>query len=181
MAPGKPVGLTEAIITSSGALSPPQINVNDKFETLLAGGVVQEPIREDLTYDIAHSTEDNLWSIQYLTGYMTQVPPEKLPAGIQPEDGKAALRIPNEEVKSVFSSTVKKWFEEKITAQACACDRGKMVRKENGGRLEKECTDALQQIEKEQYRKTLEHEGYKTVLCYGGAFRGKICLIKLAG
>ncbi|MFR8169833.1 MAG: AAA family ATPase [Marvinbryantia sp.] len=31
----------------------PQINVNDKFETLLAGGVIQEPIREDLTYDIA--------------------------------------------------------------------------------------------------------------------------------
>lgn len=35
--------------------------------TLLAGGVIQEPIREDLTYDIAHSAEDNLWNILYLT------------------------------------------------------------------------------------------------------------------
>ncbi len=95
----------------------PQINVNDKFETLLCGGVIQEPVREDLTYDIAHSTEDNLWSILYLTGYLTQVPPEKLPEGMAPEDGKAALRIPNEEVKSVFGSTVKKWFEEKIASQ----------------------------------------------------------------
>lgn len=39
--------------------------------TLLAGGVIQEPIREDLTYDIAHSAEDNLWNILYLTGYLT--------------------------------------------------------------------------------------------------------------
>lgn len=92
----------------------PQINVNDKFETLLSGGVIQEPIREDLTYDIAHSTEDNLWSILYLTGYLTRVLPEKLPEGMQPEDGKMALRIPNEEVKSVFGDTVKKWFEEKM-------------------------------------------------------------------
>lgn len=39
--------------------------------TLLAGGVIREPIREDLTYDIAHSAEDNLWNILYLTGYLT--------------------------------------------------------------------------------------------------------------
>ena len=234
----------------------PQINVNDKFETLLAGGVIQEPIREDLTYDIAHSTEDNLWSILYLTGYLTQVLPEKLPKGMQPEDGKMALRIPNEEVKSVFGSTVKKWFEERIAAQdrtalfedwwggdaekltqeitdilfdtisyfdykedyyhamvtgmflgagyavksnaEAGTGRADVIikeqrhrralvievkwsgKKENGNSLEKECADALQQIEKKQYKKKLELEGYKTVLCYGAAFRGKTCLIKLA-
>lgn len=232
----------------------PQINVNDKFETLLAGGVVQEPIREDLTYDIAHSTEDNLWGILYLTGYLTQVLPEKLPEGMLPEDGKVALRIPNEEVKSVFGSTVKKWFEERITAQDRTAlfkawwdgDAGKLTqeitdllfdtisyfdykedyyhamvtgmflgagyavksnseagtgradviikeprrrralvievkwsgKKENQNSLEKESAAALEQIEKEQYKKNLELEGYKTVLCYGAAFRGKTCLIK---
>ncbi|MFR8170582.1 MAG: AAA family ATPase [Marvinbryantia sp.] len=235
----------------------PQINVNEKFEILLSGGVIQEPIREDLTYDIAHSTEDNLWSILYLTGYLTQVPPGKLPKGIQPEDGKVALRIPNEEVKSVFGSTVKKWFEEKIAAQdrtalfeawwggdaekltqeitdilfdtisyfdykedyyhamvtgmflgagyavksnsEAGTGRADVIikeqrrrralvievkwpgKKENGNSLEKECADALQQIEKKQYRKNLELEGYKTVLCYGAAFQGKTCLIKTAG
>ncbi|MDO4340394.1 MAG: hypothetical protein Q4C91_20275 [Eubacteriales bacterium] len=40
--------------------------------------------------------------------------------------------------------------------------------------------DALQQIEKKQYKKNLELEGYRTLLCYGAAFRGKTCLIKLA-
>lgn len=233
----------------------PQINVNDKFETLLAGGVIQEPIREDLTYDIAHSTEDNLWSILYLTGYLTQVLPEKLPEGMKPEDGKTALRIPNEEVKSVFGSTVKKWFEEKIAAQdrtalfdawwdgdaekltqeitdilfdtisyfdykedyyhamvtgmflgagyavksnsEAGTGRADVIIKEQrhrrvlvievkwsgkkGDSLEKECADALTQIEKAQYKKNLELEGYTNVLCYGVAFRGKLCLIKLAG
>ncbi len=95
----------------------PDIFVNDKFETLLAGGVIQEHIRQDLTYDIAHSSEDNLWSILYLTGYLTQVLPEELPEGMTPQEGKTSLRIPNEEVKFVFKDTVQAWFEEKIKAQ----------------------------------------------------------------
>lgn len=53
-------------------------------------------------------------------------------------------------------------------------------KRENGISLEKECAAALEQIEKEQYKKNLELEGYKTVLCYGAAFRGKTCLIRLA-
>lgn len=120
----------------------PYINVNDKFETLLAGGVIQEPVREDLTYDIAHSTEDNLWSILYLTGYLTQLLPDKLPEGMKLADGKMALRIPNEEVKSVFGDTVKKWFEKKIVAK----DRTSLFRAWWDGDSEKlteEVTDIL--------------------------------------
>ena len=116
----------------------PHINVNDKFETLLAGGVIQEPIREDLTYDIAHSTEDNLWSILYLTGYLTQV----LPEGMEPAEGNMALRIPNEEVKSVFGDTVKKWFEEKISIR----DRSGLFKawwEGDAERLTQEVTDIL--------------------------------------
>ena len=51
----------------------------------------------------------------------------------------------------------------------------------NGAALEKSCDDALKQIKEKQYMKNLLDEGYKTVLCYGAAFRGKLCLIKLAG
>lgn len=233
----------------------PQINVNDKFETLLSGGIIQEPVREDLTYDIAHSTEDNLWSILYLTGYLTQVLPEKLPDGMKPEDSKMALRIPNEEVRSVFGATVKRWFEETIAAKdrtslfkawwdgepekltqeitdilfdtisyfdykedyyhafvtgmfigagyavksnyeqgtgrvdiivkeqrrrrALVIEAKWPGKKGNENSLEKECADALEQIDKEQYKKNLELEGYTAVLCYGAAFRGKTCLIKM--
>lgn len=45
--------------------------VNEKFETLLSGGVIHQKITEDLTYDILHSNEDNIWTILYLTGYLT--------------------------------------------------------------------------------------------------------------
>ncbi|MCD8014736.1 MAG: ATP-binding protein [Lachnospiraceae bacterium] len=92
----------------------PGMYVKEEFETLLSGGVIQERIREDLTYDIAHSSEDNLWSILYLTGYLTQVLPEELPEGMTPQEGKISLRIPNEEVKSVFKDTVQAWFEANI-------------------------------------------------------------------
>lgn len=98
-------------------ISHPNINAGSKFEILLAGGVIQEPIQENLTYDIVHSTEDNLWSILYLTGYLTWIPPERFPDGMTPVPGNTALRIPNEEVKSVFGDTVKSWFEEKIEAK----------------------------------------------------------------
>lgn len=49
-----------------------------------------------------------------------------------------------------------------------------------GDSLERECADALEQIKEKQYMKKLQTEGYMTVLCYGAAFCGKTCLIKLA-
>ena len=42
--------------------------ITTKLETLLSGGSIIQRIDEDLTYDYLHSTEDNLWSILYLTG-----------------------------------------------------------------------------------------------------------------
>ena len=47
--------------------------------------------------------------------------------------------------------------------------------------LEKECEDALKQIEKKQYTRKFQIEGYETILCYGTAFWGKNCLVKFAG
>lgn len=95
----------------------PGMDVTGKFEILLSGGVIQERIYEDLTYDIANSSEENLWSILYLTGYLTQVLPKDVPEGIKREAGKTVLRIPNEEVKSEFENTVKAWFEERIASR----------------------------------------------------------------
>ncbi|MCC8103096.1 MAG: ATP-binding protein [Clostridiales bacterium] len=233
----------------------PGIYVNDKFETLLAGGVIQERIREDLTYDIAHSSEDNLWSILYLTGYLTQVLPEELPEGMTPQEGKTSLRIPNEEVKSVFRDTVQAWFEASIVARdrselfhewwngedekltknvsdilfdtisyfdykedfyhaflagmfsgagyevksnseqgkgraditikerrhrRAIVIEAKWTGKKKGSTLESECQEALDQIQKEQYTRNLQIEGYRTILCYGAAFLGKDCLIRRA-
>lgn len=92
------------------------MQVHDKFEILLAGGVIQEQLVVDLTYDLVHSNEENLWSILYLTGYLTKAAPEAYPAGFCLEEGKTALRIPNEEVKTIFADTVAQWFAEGLEA-----------------------------------------------------------------
>lgn len=92
----------------------PGMNVSRKFEILLGGGVIWEVVREDLTYDIAHSSEDNIWSILYLTGYLTQAQPQENANDTDIAEDSMALCIPNEEVKSVFGLTVKQWFEEKV-------------------------------------------------------------------
>ena len=83
-------------------------NITKKLERLLAGDYIVQHIDENLTYDYLHSSEDNLWSILYLTGYLTQVREadlkEKLP------EGMTALIIPNMEIKKLFESTVLTWF-----------------------------------------------------------------------
>ena len=79
--------------------------IRKKLEVLIAGGNICQKIEEDLTYDYLHSSEDNVWSILYLTGYLTKV-------GERDKDGQIELRIPNKEVKEIFESTVRKWFED---------------------------------------------------------------------
>ena len=81
-------------------------NIHEKMETLLAGGYIIQKIREDLTYDYLHSSEENLWSILYSTGYLTQVRGEKLPPDT------AALMIPNAEIRQIFETTVQEWFDD---------------------------------------------------------------------
>ena len=85
-------------------------SITAKMETLLSGGYITERIEENLTYDYLHSSEENLWSILYLTGYLTKLQDEDVMAGI-PKD-KTALIIPNAEIKEIFQTTVKKWFED---------------------------------------------------------------------
>ena len=85
-------------------------SISRKLETLLSGGYIIQKIEENLTYDYLHSSEENLWSILYLTGYLTQVREEDLPDPL-PEK-MSALMIPNAEVQEIFETTIQKWFDE---------------------------------------------------------------------
>ena len=79
--------------------------IKKKLEILISDGSIQQQIEENLTYDYLHSSEENLWSILYLTGYLTN-------ASEQDTDGTIELKIPNKEIKEIFETTVKKWFED---------------------------------------------------------------------
>ena len=84
-------------------------DVNDKFEILMAGGYIKENICEDLTYDTVESSNENLWSLLYLTGYLTGTEPDSEKE--ISENGQIMLRIPNEEVKSIFKTAIVEWFQ----------------------------------------------------------------------
>ena len=81
--------------------------IQKKMEKLMAGDTIDQKIEENLTYDYLHSSEENFWSILYLTGYLTRDKEEKESA-----DGKITLKIPNKEIREIFETTVKNWFND---------------------------------------------------------------------
>lgn len=85
-------------------------NITRKLESLLSGGYIIQHVDDMLTYDYLHSSENNLWSVLYLTGYLTSVRDEAI-AGDIPE-GTSALMIPNEEIREIFETTIMKWFDD---------------------------------------------------------------------
>ena len=66
-----------------------------QFEILLSGDKISQKIEEDLTYDYLHASTENLWSILYLTGYIT---------GTEKEEGRQEwnLWIPNLEIREIL-------------------------------------------------------------------------------
>lgn len=89
-------------------------SISEKLEILMAGGYIKEQIVEDMTYDYLHSSEENFWSILYLTGYLTRMREADLPKAEwgSLHDGEFALTIPNAEVREIFESTIQKWFSD---------------------------------------------------------------------
>ncbi len=88
-----------------------EFDVSDKFEALLNGETIVQKISDELTYDTLHSTEDNLWSVLLMTGYIT-----KADAG---EDGETvSLKIPNREISSIFEDAVVRFFTDTVSDDA---------------------------------------------------------------
>ena len=82
-------------------------DVTGKYETLLNGGTIVSRISDEMTYDTLHSSEDNLWSVLLMTGYVTKADPS--------EDGDfVSLRIPNREITSIFEDTVVSFFSDTV-------------------------------------------------------------------
>ncbi len=81
--------------------------VSHKFEILMNGGTIVQTISDELTYDTLHSSEDNLWSVILMTGYLTKANAD--------EDGDTvSLKIPNREIASIFEDAVVAYFKNTI-------------------------------------------------------------------
>lgn len=88
-------------------------DVTEKFETLLAGGCVKEKISETLTYNFLTSSEENLWSLLYLTGYLTRGRYESIDETDGPEGKETALKIPNAEVMDIFRKSIADYYNQR--------------------------------------------------------------------
>ena len=84
-----------------------EFNVKGKFETLMNGGAISQTIEDELTYDTLHETEENLWSVLVMTGYLTK-------ADRKDEGNGVRLKIPNAEIASIFQDTVVRYFTDHL-------------------------------------------------------------------
>lgn len=76
-----------------------------ELENLVNGEKIRKNIKEELTYRDIDNTIENLWSILYLTGYLT---------GYKEEDNKFVLWIPNREIREIYITDIEKWFGAKV-------------------------------------------------------------------
>lgn len=84
------------------------VTTRRELEDLITGGFIEKNIVENLTYGELEENRDHLWSVLYLTGYLTV---DKRSEG---RNGLTRLVIPNREVREIFINKIQKWFSENI-------------------------------------------------------------------
>ena len=87
----------------------------NEIEQLINGETITKPIRQELTYRDIEDSIDNIWSVLYSTGYLTQR--GRLPGK------QMKLSLPNREVRELFIDLVKGWFEETTLADSGRINR----------------------------------------------------------
>ncbi len=82
-------------------------STRNEIEQLIEGGSIRKKIHQELTYRDLDSKIDNLWSLLYTTGYLTQRGQE--------ENGMTELVIPNREINWIFVEQIREWFNEEVS------------------------------------------------------------------
>jgi len=95
-------------------ISKAELSTKAEIEELLAGKTIEKTIAVDLTYNEVFSNVENLWTFLFYTGYLT-ADEIRITGGVR----YAKLRIPNIEVRYIFETKIRQWFDESI-ADSCA-------------------------------------------------------------
>ena len=78
-----------------------------EMERLINGDAVQKEIHQELTYKDVYSSVDNIWSVLFMTGYLTRR---------GDADGNTVnLVIPNREIRNVYTEQIMKLFKEQVS------------------------------------------------------------------
>ena len=81
-------------------------SVQDEIERLINGETIEKTIRQDLTYPEMYDSIDNIWSVLYTTGYLTQEGRRR--------GNRLRLVIPNMEVRTIFADQILGMFDENV-------------------------------------------------------------------
>ena len=81
--------------------------VSDEYSMLIDGGTIRKRIVETLTYSSLYSSAENIWSLLLMTGYLTL-------AGKYYPNGETELRLPNNEIRTLFMTSVDEWFSDTV-------------------------------------------------------------------
>ncbi len=111
-----------------------------EIERLLAGESITKEIRKELTYAEVYQTIDNIWSLLFTTGYLTQ-------RG-RAEGRKMRLAIPNLEIRDIFETQIMEFFQENVR------EDGEMLNRFCDA-LQNEDTESVEKIFMEYLRKTI--------------------------
>ena len=79
-----------------------------EIERLIAGETITKTLNENLTHNEIDQSIENIWSLLYMTGYLT--------AAESPDGNRYRLRIPNREVRQIYMQQVLSWFRERTQA-----------------------------------------------------------------
>lgn len=80
------------------------IRTKDEIERLIAGEYIEKEVSQELTYDELDDKIENLWSVLFTTGYLTQQG--------RTEQGSYRLVIPNKEIRNLFIRKIREWFRD---------------------------------------------------------------------
>ncbi len=80
-----------------------------EIERLIAGETITKTLNEQLTHSEIDASIENIWSLLYMTGYLT--------AADYPDGNRYELRIPNREVRQIYMQQVLSWFNRKAEAE----------------------------------------------------------------
>ena len=76
----------------------------NEIERLIAGECIEKEVSQELTYDELDNKIENLWSVLFTTGYLTQQG--------RTESGRYRLSIPNKEIRNLFIKKIREWFRD---------------------------------------------------------------------
>lgn len=111
-----------------------------EIEALIAGEEIEKEICQELTYQDMYANIENIWSVLFMTGYLTYHG--------KPENNRFCLAIPNLEIRNIFTTQIMDYFRKNVQAD---------------GKTLKSFCDALEQGDAETVEEILQQYLKKTI------------------